>query len=73
MKEKFNAAKKCRKFEVDTPALLLVELVAHGLGEFLELAFGLGIVTLDHDVLEVPKPPGEVLKTLALLEVARDF
>lgn len=65
--------KKCRKIVVDAPALLLVELVAHGLGEFLELAFGLGIVALNHDILEVPEPPGEILKALALLKVARNF
>lgn len=74
MKENFNAVKKSRKkIVVNVPALLLVELVAHGLGELLELALGLGIVALDHDVLEVPEPPGEVLKALALFEVARNF
>ena len=36
------------------PALLLVQLVAHALGELLEVAFRLRIVRIDHDVLEVP-------------------
>jgi len=53
------------------PALLLVELIAHIFGEFLELPLGLGIVGVDHEVLEVPETPREVLETLALLEVGR--
>ena len=36
------------------PALLLVELVAHMLGEPFELPFGAGVVGINHKVLEVP-------------------
>ena len=39
----------------------LIEFIAHGLEEFLELALGLRVVTLDHDVLKMPEPPGEVI------------
>ena len=57
----------------DAPAFLLVQLVAHDFGELLELALGLGVVRFDHDVLEVPEAPAEVLEPLALLEVASDL
>ena len=43
----------CEKTE-NAPALLLVELVAHALGELLEIALGLCIVGVDHEVLEMP-------------------
>lgn len=56
-----------------SPALLLVELVAHVFRELLELALGLGIVGVDDEVLEMPEAPAEVLKPLTLLEVAGDF
>ena len=35
----------------------LIEFIAHGLEEFLELALGLRVVTLNHDVLKMPEPP----------------
>lgn len=54
-------------------SLLPVELVAHVTGEFLELAFRLRVVAFDHDVVEVPEPPTEVLETLALLEMSGDL
>jgi hypothetical protein len=38
----------------DVPAFLLVQLVAHALGKFLEFTFGFGIVGVDHEVLKVP-------------------
>ena len=38
----------------DAPALLLVELVAHAFRQLLEVALGLCIVAVDHEVLEVP-------------------
>ena len=55
------------------PSLLLVQLVAHDLGELLELALGLGVVGLNHKILEVPEPPAQVLEALTLLEVAGDL
>ena len=39
----------------------LIEFIAHGLEELLELAIGLCVVALDYDVLKMPEPPGEVL------------
>ena len=51
----------------------LGEFVTHDLGEFLELAIGLRIVALDHDVLKMPEPPGEVLEALALFQVTSDL
>jgi hypothetical protein len=36
------------------PALLLVELVAHALAEFLEFAPGLCVVCVDDEILEMP-------------------
>lgn len=42
-------------------------------GELLELPLGLGVVGVDDEVLEVPEAPAEVLKPLALLEVAGDL
>ncbi len=38
----------------DIPSLLLVQLVAHTFRQFLELPLGLGIVGVDHKILEVP-------------------
>ena len=38
----------------NAPALLFVELVAHALGQLLEVALGLGVVGVDHEVLEMP-------------------
>lgn len=55
------------------PSLFLVELVTHTLGQLLEVAFGLGIVSVDHKVLKVPQSPTQVLKSLALFEEARDL
>ena len=46
-----------KKLKIDPPAFLLVEFVAHDLGELFELALGLCIVALDHDVLKMPEPP----------------
>ena len=57
----------------DSPTLLLVKLVSHVLRELAELAFGLGVVGVDHEILEVPEAPAEVLEPLALLEKAGDF
>lgn len=57
----------------DELSLFSVELVTHIPGEFLEFALGLCIVGFDHDVVEVPKPPAEVLKTLSLLEMGSDL
>lgn len=54
-------------------SLFPVELVTHVTREFLELALGLCIVAFDHDVVEMPKPPTEVLETLALLEMSGDL
>ena len=46
-----NKKIKIKKIKnLDLPTLLLVELVAHGLGELFELALGLCVVALDHDV-----------------------
>ena len=59
------------ELEKDIPALLFVQLIAHVLGELLELTFGLCIVGIDHKILKVPKTPGEILEALALLEVGR--
>jgi hypothetical protein len=53
------------------PTLLFIKLVTHVLGEFLELAFRLCIVGVDHEILQVPETPREILETLALLEVGR--
>lgn len=61
--------KKC----YDAPALFFVESVAHVLGEFLEFSLGLGVVSVDNEVLEVPESPAQVLKSLTLLKVAGDF
>ena len=55
------------------PSFLLVELVTHALRELAELALRLGIVGVDHEVLEVPEAPAEVLEALALLEEAGDL
>jgi hypothetical protein len=57
----------------DSPALLLVELVAHALGELLKVALWLCIVGVYHEVLEMPKPPTNILETLALLKIAGDL
>ena len=46
-----------RRWAANAPALLLVKLVAHALGELLEVALGLCIVAVDHEVLEVPQAP----------------
>lgn len=51
-----------------SPALLLIELVAHASGELPEIALGLCIVWVEHEVLEMPEPPAKVLKALALLK-----
>ena len=59
--------------KIDPPAFLLVELVTHALRELAELALRLGIVGVDHEVLEVPEAPAEVLEALALLEEAGDL
>jgi hypothetical protein len=61
------------RFGPDAPALLLVELVAHDFGELLELALALRVVGVDHEVLEVPEPPREILEPLALFEEAGDL
>ena len=58
---------EAKKLKIDPPAFLLVEFVAHDLGELFELALGLCIVALDHDVLKMPEPPGEVVEVLVLL------
>ena len=55
------------------PALLLVELVAHVLGELAELALRFGIVSVDHKVLQMPEAPAQVLEALPLLEEAGDL
>ena len=55
------------------PSFLLVELVAHMLGESLELSLGAGVVGINHKVLEVPKPPAKVFEPLSLLEEASDL
>ena len=57
----------------DAPALLFVQLVAHAFRQLSEFAFGLCVVGVDHEVLEVPETPAEVLEPLALLEEASDF
>ena len=62
-----------KKLKIDPPAFLLVEFVAHDLGELFELALGRCIVALDHDVLKMPEPPGEVLEALALFQVTSDL
>ena len=62
-----------KKLKIDPPAFLLVEFVAHDLGELFELALGLCIVALDHDVLKMPESPGEVLEVLALVQMASDL
>ena len=54
-------------------SLLPIKFVAHGTGEFLELALGLCVVIFDHDVVKMPEPPTEVLKTLALLKMGGDL
>ena len=36
------------------PSFFFVQLVAHMLGEPLELSLGAGVVGIDHKVLEVP-------------------
>jgi hypothetical protein len=54
-------------------SLLPVELVAHVTREFLEFALGLGVIAFDHNVVEVPEPPAEVLEPLTLLEVSGHF
>lgn len=41
-------------------------------GQLFELAASLGVavsVRVDHEIVEVPEPPAEVLKALALFEV----
>ena len=38
----------------NAPALLLVQLVTHAFRQLLEVALGLCIVAVDHEVLEVP-------------------
>lgn len=55
------------------PALLFVEFVSHAFREFLKVAFGFRVVGVDHKVLEVPKPPAQVLETLTLLQEASDL
>lgn len=57
----------------DAPALLLVQLITHTFRELLEFTLGLGIVGVDHKVLEVPETPAKVLEALALLEEASDL
>jgi hypothetical protein len=54
-------------------SLLPIELVAHCAGEFLELALGLCVIAFDHDVVEMPEPPTEILETLSLLEMSSDL
>lgn len=51
----------------------LSELVVHVFRKLLEFALRLGIVGVDDEVLEVPEIPTELLKPLALLEVAGDL
>ena len=64
-----------RESDVDenAPALLLVKLVAHTLGQLAELALRLSVVGVDHQVLQVPEAPAEVLESLALLEETGDL
>lgn len=57
----------------DVPALLLVELIAHALRQLLEVALGLGVVGVNHEVLEVPQSPTQVLESLALFQEAGDL
>jgi hypothetical protein len=38
----------------DSPSFLLVQLVAHAFGKFLEFSFGFSVVGVDHKVLKVP-------------------
>lgn len=56
-----------------SPSLLLVQFVAHALGQFLELTFRLCVVGVDHEVLEMPESPAQVLEPLALFKVAGDL
>ena len=62
-----------RMEEAHVPSFLLVELVTHALRELAEFALRLCIVGVDHEVLEVPEAPAEVLEALALLEKAGDL
>ena len=55
------------------PSFLLVELVTHAFRELAELALRFGIVGVDHEVLQVPEVPAQVLETLSLLEEAGDL
>jgi len=64
---------KTREESGNLPVLVLVELVAHVLSEFFELALALRIVSLDEGKLEEPEAPTEVLEALALLEVLSDL
>ena len=62
-----------RRWAANAPALLLVKLVAHTLGQLAELALRLGVVGVDHQVLQVPEAPAEVLEPLTLLEEASNL
>jgi hypothetical protein len=55
------------------PAFLFVQLIAHVFRELLELPLRLGVVGIDHEILEVPEPPAQVLETLALFKEAGDL
>ena len=57
----------------DSPSFLLVQLVSHVLRQLAELAFRLCVVGVDHEVLEVPQPPAQVLESLALFQEACDL
>ena len=55
------------------PALFLVQLVTHALAKFSKLSPGFGVVLVDDEVLEMPEPPTQVLKPLALFGETSDL
>jgi hypothetical protein len=53
--------------------ILLVKFVTHAFGELFVLALGLCVFGVDHEILEMPKPPAQILELLTLLEGASDL
>jgi hypothetical protein len=50
-------AQERKEGKKDVPSFLLVEFLAHVLAQLSEFSLALGIVGLNHEILEMPKPP----------------